>query len=151
MVGEMEKEQTMIDKAKIFPEGGTDIGELLLALVDKSNPIEDRRELWREWCDIHYNLDEVIAFFWDSLFFEGENYSWVFCNNTEHRNFYELAMSLDMANIDPKAYYLYWILNYTHFPSMQSLVKEALEYDPDMILGIFPDVREIVIEDKEQK
>lgn len=135
----------MIDKSSIFHGGSTDVGELLLALVNPANSIDDRKELWDDWQNLHYDYDSVLEFFHDALFFEGENYAWVFCNTPEHRNFYELAMSLDMANIDPKAYYCYWILNAGHFKNMAECLREALEYDPDTILGIFPDVKEIVL------
>jgi hypothetical protein len=69
------------------------------------------------------------------------------CKTKDYNNFYELAMSLDMANLDPRAYYLYWILKYSpNRPVATTLSKEAFEYDPDTILSIFPDVKEIVFQ-----
>ena len=145
----------MIDTSKIFhienTARTTDISELLCALVDPSHTIEERKELWREWQCHYYNCDDLMTFF-DGVLFnreDGVDYSEVMCKTQEYKNFYELAMSLDMANLDPRAYYLYWILKYspTMRPVATNLSKEAFEYDPETILSIFPDIKEIVFQD----
>lgn len=140
----------MIDTNKIFNGDSTNILELLVALVDPSNSIEDRRRLWDEWQYCHYSPDQLMEFFSDSLFDDGGyRFLDIVCSN-DYRNFYEMAMSLDLANFDPKAYYLYWILGYGHDEKTQ-LVKDAFDYDPDTILSIFPDIREILFDEGEQK
>lgn len=145
----------MIDTTKIFHIENTvrttDISELLCALVDPSHTIEERKELWREWQCYYYNCDDLMTFF-DGVLFnreDGVDYSEVMCKTQEYKNFYELAMSLDMANLDPRAYYLYWIMKYNknQRPTATNLAREAFEYDPETILSIFPDVKEIVFQD----
>ena len=145
----------MIDTSKIFrienTARTTDISELLCALVDPSHTIEERKELWREWQCHYYNCDDLTTFF-DGVLFnreDGVDYSEVMCKTQEYKNFYELAMSLDMANLDPRAYYLYWIMKYNknQRPTATNLAREAFEYDPETILSIFPDIKEIVFQD----
>ena len=144
----------MIDTSKIFhienTARTTDISELLCALVDPSHTIEERKELWREWQYHYYNCDDLTTFF-DGVLFnreDGVDYSEVMCKTQEYKNFYELAMSLDMANLDPRAYYLYWILKYSPLRTTAvNLLREAFEYDQETILSIFPDIKEIVFQD----
>ena len=136
----------MIDESKIFNGTHTNVMELLLALVDPQNSIEDKRRVWKVWRDWKYSPDELHEFFSDSLFADGGFQFLDIVCNTDHSNFYEMAMSLDLANFDPRAYYLYWILGYGHGEKTQ-LVKDAFDYDPDTILSIFPYFKEIVLED----
>ena len=143
----------MIDTSKIFhienTARTTDISELLCALVDPSHTIEERKELWREWQCHYYNCDDLMNFFDGALFNreDGVDYSEVMCKTQEYKNFYELAMSLDMANLDPRAYYLYWIMKYdkARRPVASNLVNEALNYDPDTIKGMFPDIEQVIM------
>lgn len=136
----------MVDINKIFTPNGTNIYELLLALVDPNVPLVEKRIVWGKWRDTYYNNDELMEFFSDSLFEDGGfRFLDIVCNN-DYKNFYEMAMSLDMANFDPKAYYLYWILGYGHAEKTQ-LVKDAFDYDPDTILGLIPDFKEIILEE----
>ena len=138
----------MIDKDRIFSGHGysmkTNIMELMVALIDPSNSIQEKREIWNEWEHNYYNFYDLHEFFEDSLFFkDGVNLLDVFVREKNYKNFYELAISLDMANIDQKAYYMFLILNYGHKFYTQ-IVKDAFEYDPDTILSIFPDINEVV-------
>ncbi len=136
----------MIDESRIFNDTHTDIMEMLLALVDPSNSIEEKREVWNKWRYSYYNPDDLMGFFSDSLFADGGfDFLNIVCNN-DYKNFYEMAINLDLANFDPKAYYLFWILGYGHKEKTQ-LVKEAFEYDPETILAIFPDIQEVVFDD----
>lgn len=139
----------MIDYNTIFHGssmlGSTDITELLMALVSPDNSIDEKRKVWDMWQHSYYNPDDVISFFGDSLFNETDSttYLKVICGTEDYHNFYELAMSLDVANIDPRAYYLFWILNYGHKAYTQ-IVKDALDYDPDTIHTIFPQIEEVL-------
>lgn len=135
----------MIDESKIFNGNNTNIMELIMALVDKTNSISDKRRVWKVWRDWKYNPDELHEFFSDSLFADGGfRFLDIVCHN-DYKNFYEMASSLDLANFDRRAYYFYWILGYGHKEKTQ-LVKEALEYDPETILSIFPDINEVILE-----
>lgn len=144
----------MIDTSNIFKVENTvrttDIEELLLALIDPKNTIEDKREVWRQWQNHYYNMDDIVGFFDGSLFNRdgGQDYTEIMCKSSDWHSFYELAMSLDMANIDPKAYYLYWILRYNEDmrPWDSAILKEAFEYDPETILSIFPNIKEILFQ-----
>lgn len=142
----------MIDMEKIFTVQNTvkstNVMELLVALVDPNNSIEEKREVWNKWRYSYYNPDDLMAFFSDSLFADGGlDFLHVVCNN-DYKNFYEMACSLDLAGFDPRAYYLFWILGYGHKEKTE-LAKEAFEYDPETILAIFPDVQEVVFDDWE--
>lgn len=141
----------MVDIGKIFAGSGiahtTDIMELLMALVDPNNSIEDKRKVFHIWQEYPYRMDELHEFFSDSLFKDNE-YLNAICATADYKNFYEMAMTLDMAGIDPRAYYLYWILSYGR-PTESQLIKDAFDYDPDTILSIFPNIQELLF-DKEQ-
>ena len=140
----------MIDESKIFNGTHTDIMELLMALVDPQNSIEDKRKIWKVWRDWKYNPDELHEFFSDSLFADGGfQFLDIVCHN-DYKNFYEMAMSLDLANFDPKAYYLYWILCYNEDmrPWDSAILKEALEYDPETIKGMFPDIEQVIMNEE---
>ena len=127
--------------------GHTDVMALLLAMSDKSRTIAERKEIWRIWRTMYYSYDDIIAFFSDSLFpQDGKTYFDVIVNTPDHTNFWELAMSLDTSGLDPKAYYLFWILCYGHNQYTQ-LAHEAFDYDPDTIHSVFPDIEEIVFQD----
>ena len=138
----------MIDYNKIFDKNThtTNVGELLLALFDRNNTIADKRKVWKRWRDEYFSDDVLIEFFSDTLFApDRTNYLDAFLQG-DYKNFYELACSLDLSGIDPKAYYIYWILCYG--PKHHTdLLKEALEYDPDTILSIFPDINEVILGD----
>ena len=136
----------MVDMSSIFNGSSTDIMALLMVLVDPNIPLTEKKIVWNKWRYQNYNNDELMEFFSDSLFEDGGfRFLDIVCSN-DYRNFYEMAMSLDMANFDPKAYYLYWILGYGHGEKTQ-LVKDAFDYDPDTILALIPDFKEIVLED----
>ena len=138
----------MIDYNKIFDQNThtTDVEELLLALFDRNNTIADKRKVWKRWRDEYFSDDVLIEFFSDTLFApDRTNYLDAFLQG-DYKNFYELACSLDLSGIDPKAYYIYWILCYGH-KYHTDLLKEALEYDPDTILSIFPDINEVILGD----
>lgn len=123
--------------------GNTDISELLLALASPNVSIEDKREIWRMWKDDFYSLDALMDFFGDSLFSDdGETYVRAFAQSN-YKDFYELAMSMDMAGLDPRAYYLYWILNTGNMVE-PSVVKTAIEYDPDTIHSMLPGIEEVI-------
>ena len=135
----------MVDMSSIFNGSSTDIMALLMVLVDPNIPLTEKKIVWNKWRYQNYNNDELMEFFSDSLFEDGGfRFLDIVCSN-DYRNFYEMAMSLDMANFDPKAYYLYWILGYGHGEKTQ-LVKDAFDYDPDTILSIFPDIEKVVFE-----
>lgn len=136
----------MVDMSSIFNGSSTDIMALLMVLVDPNIPLTEKKIVWNKWRYQNYSNDELMEFFSDSLFEDGGfRFLDIVCSN-DYRNFYEMAMSLDMANFDPKAYYLYWILGYGHGEKTQ-LVKDAFKYDPDTILSLIPDFKEIVLED----
>ena len=141
----------MIDYNKIFKIENTvkctNIMELLMALVDSSNSIADKRNLWNKWQTEYYSTDDVMSFFSDSLFSDGGLRFFDIICHTDYKNFYEMACSLDLAGFDPKAYYLYWILGYGHKEKTQ-LVKDALEYDPDVIKGMFPDIEQVIMNEE---
>lgn len=139
----------MVDKSKIFSGCGynksANIEQLMLALVDPNNSIGEKKDIWNEWENNYYNFDDLLYFFQDTLFNSGFNFLDVFVRASNYKNFYELALELDTANIDPQAYLLFFILNYGHKFYTQ-IVKDAFEYDPDTILAIFPDINEILFE-----
>lgn len=136
----------MVDMSSIFNGSSTDIMALLMVLVDPNIPLTEKRIVWNKWRYQNYNNDELMEFFSDSLFEDGGfRFLDIVCSN-DYRNFYEMAMSLDMANFDPKAYYLYWILGYGHGEKTQ-LVKDAFKYDPDVIKGMFPDIEQVLFVD----
>ena len=136
----------MVDMGKIFNGSSTDIMELLMVLANPEISLTEKRIVWDKWRYINYNPDVLMEFFSDSLFEDGGfRFLDIVCHN-DYKNFYEMAMSLDMANFDPRAYYLYWILGYGHGEKTQ-LVKDAFDYDPDTILSMIPDFKEIVLED----
>lgn len=136
----------MVDMSSIFNGSSTDIMALLMVLVDPNIPLTEKKIVWNKWRYQNYNNDELMEFFSDSLFEDGGfRFLDIVCSN-DYRNFYEMAMSLDMANFDPKAYYLYWILGYGHGEKTQ-LVKDAFEYDPDVIKGMFPDIEQVLFVD----
>ena len=112
-----------MDIGKIFTGSSTNIMELLVALADPANSIEEKRLIWNKW-ETNY-LDVMLG--------------------TNYKDFYELMMSLDLAAIDPKAYYLFWILGYGH-NGYTKLVEDAFEYDPETILAIFPCFKEVILE-----
>ena len=141
----------MVDYDKIFDRNAhtTDVGELLLVLFDPNNTLADKRKVWRRWRDEYFSNDALLDFFSDSLFpTDGSTgYLDVMLHASDYKNFYEMACSLDLLGIDPKAYYSYWILCYGH-KYETGYLKEALEYDPETIKGMFPDIEQVIM-DKE--
>ena len=135
----------VMDIGKIFTGSSTNIMELLVALADPANSIEEKRLVWNKWKTTYYNLDETIEFFSDTLFKDGDTNYLDIITHTNYKDFYELMMSLDLAAIDPKAYYLFWILGYGH-NGYTKLVEDAFEYDPETILAIFPCFKEVILE-----
>lgn len=141
----------MIDKEKIFGGVTPDVSELLMALLSPVNSIEEKKDIWELWKNKYYSMDALIVFFGDTLFnMDGYNYLSAFCECGKEKNFFELAMSMDMGNIDPNAYYLFWILNYGHDTnnggSFTQIVKDAYDYDPERMLNLFPDIEKVVFE-----
>ena len=136
----------MIDYNKIFDRNAhtTDVGELLLVLFDRNNTLADKRKVWKRWRYEYFSNDALIEFFSDSLFAEDKSNYLDAILKCEYKNFYELACTLDLAGIDPKAYYIYWILCYGHKYTTDYL-KEALEYDPDTIKAMFPDIEQVIM------
>lgn len=142
----------MIDKEKIFGGVTPDVSELLMALLSPVNSIEEKKDIWELWKDKYYSMDALILFFGDTLFnMDGYNYLSAFCECGKEKNFFELAMSMDMGNIDPNAYYLFWILNYGHDTnnggSVTQIVKDAYDYDPERMLNLFPDIEKVVFDE----
>ena len=142
----------MIDKEKIFGGVTPDVYELLMALLAPVNSIEEKKDIWELWKDKYYSMDALILFFGDTLFnMNGYNYLSAFCECGKEKNFFELAMSMDMGNIDPNAYYLFWILNYGHDTnnggSFTQIVKDAYDYDPERMLNLFPDIEKVVFDE----
>ena len=142
----------MIDKEKIFGGVTPDVSELLMALLSPVNSIAEKKDIWELWKDKYYSMDALILFFGDTLFnMDGYNYLSAFCECGKEKNFFELAMSMDMGNIDPNAYYLFWILNYGHDTnnggSFTQIVKDAYDYDPERMLNLFPDIEKVVFDE----
>jgi hypothetical protein len=139
----------MVDYNKIFDRNThtTDVGELLMVLFDRNNTLADKRKVWRKWRDEYFSNDALIEFFSDSLFADDKSNYLDAILKCEYKNFYELACTLDLAGIDPKAYYVYWILCYGHKYETSHL-KEALEYDPDTIKGMFPDIEQVIMNEE---
>ena len=142
----------MIDKEKIFGGVTPDVSELLMALLSPVNSIEEKKDIWGLWKDKYYSMDALILFFGDTLFnMDGYNYLSAFCECGKEKNFFELAMSMDMGNIDPNAYYLFWILNYGHDTnnggSFTQIVKDAYDYDPERMLNLFPDIEKVIFDE----
>ena len=140
----------MVDYDKIFDRNAhtTDVGELLMVLFNPNNTLADKRKVWKRWHDEYFSNDALMEFFSDSLFPQDGSSGYLDAIlNSDYKNFYELACTLDLYGIDPKAYYVYWILCYGHKYDSDYL-KEALEYDPDTIKGMFPDIEQVLFEDK---
>ena len=137
----------MINYNKIFNRNAhtTNIGELLMVLFNPNNTTSDKRKVWKRWRDEYFSNDVLLEFFSDSLFPQDDRVGYfdVLVNTPNYKNFYEMTCSLDMAGIDPKAYYIYWILCYGHKYATDYL-KEALEYDPETIKGMFPDIEQVL-------
>ena len=139
----------MIDYDRIFNRTShtTDVGELLMALFNPNNTLVDKRKVWRKWRDEYFSNDALIEFFSDSLFADDKSNYLDAILKCEYKNFYELACTLDLAGIDPRAYYIYWILCYGHKYTTE-LLKEALEYDPETIKGMFPDIEQVIMNEE---
>ena len=123
-----------------------------MALLSPVNSIEEKKDIWELWKDKYYSMDALILFFGDTLFnMDGYNYLSAFCECGKEKNFFELAMSMDMGNIDPNAYYLFWILNYGHDTnnggSFTQIVKDAYDYDPERMLNLFPDIEKVIFDE----
>ena len=138
----------MIDYNRIFDRNAhtTNVEELLLTLFDRNNTTSDKRKVWKRWRDEYFSNDALIEFFSDSLFAQDKSNYFDAILKCEYKNFYELACTLDCSGIDPKAYYIYWILCYGH-KFETGYLKEALEYDPDTIKGMFPDIEQVLFVD----
>lgn len=131
-----------------FFKNGIDIEEMLLALFSDGYSIGEKRNIWEDWRTKYYNLDYVIDFFKDSLFsMDNRNYLNVLCDTENYKNFYEIAMSLDMENFDSRAYYLFWILSYGQNETYTQIVKDAYEYDCDTIKSMFPYIEKVLFDE----
>ena len=142
----------MIDKEKIFGGVTPDVSELLMALLSPVNSIEEKKDIWVLWKDKYYSMDALILFFGDTLFnMNGYNYLSAFCECGKEKNFFELAMRMDMGDGGPNAYYLFWILKYGHDTnnggSFTQIVKDAYDYDPERMLNLFPDIEKVVFDE----
>ena len=135
----------MIDYDRIFNRTShtTDVGELLMALFNPNNTRADKRKVWKKWKEEYFSNDALIEFFSDSLFRDDNTNYLDAILKCDYKNFYELACTLDLSGIDPKAYYIYWILCYGH-KYASDLLKVALEYDPETIKGMFPDIEQVL-------
>ena len=135
----------MIDYNKIFDKNthNTNVGELLLVLFDRNNTLADKRKVWRKWRYEYFSNDALIEFFSDSLFADDKSNYLDAILKCYYKNFYELAFTLDCAGIARRVYYIYWILCYGHKYETSHL-KEALEYDPETIKGMFPDIEQVI-------
>ena len=124
-----------------------DLGEFLCTLFSNDVSIDTKKFIWHLWCDKYYSFDVVREFFSDTLFKEDgdENYLDIMIKCEDYNNFYELALSLDMGNFDPTSYYIYWILTLGN-RTKQRVLEDAIEYDSDKILGLFPDIKEVIFE-----
>ena len=124
------------------------IERFLMKIVDPSAPINARRRLFHDWRLFFYSEDAIHDFFSDTLFKQdgSTNYLDVMLR-TDYTDFYQMAMALDLANMDPRAYYTYWILTYGNSDLSKKYLKEALEFDGDTIRGIFPDIEKVLFDD----
>lgn len=131
---------------KVFQDNHTNVEELLLNLFSPGLSTPCKRILFELWKDKYYSFDDIREFFSDTLFKEdgSETYMDVILKCGDYDNFYELALTLDMDNFDPKVYYIYWILTVGN-QTDKKVLEDALEYDPDGILGMFPDIKEVVL------
>lgn len=141
-----------MDTTTIFKNDGlhkkdTDIGELLLAIASPAIHLSDKKTIWDCWCHHYFDESAVKEFLAATPLFadNGEAYLNAMLSAANHKDFYEMAMSLDLAGIDPKLYYIYWILMSPR-STEKGLLKEAIEYDPDTILSIFPDIEKVVFD-----
>ena len=139
-----------MDTSNIFKNDGLykkdiDLAELLLALASPTIPLSEKREIWDCWCYHYFDESAVKEFLADTPLFSdnGEAYLNAMLQAADHKNFYEMAMSLDLAGLDPKLYYIYWILMSPR-STEKGLLKEAIEYDPETILAICPYVKEVI-------
>lgn len=145
-----------MDTTTIFKNDGlykkdTDIGELLLALASPAIPLSDKKAIWDCWRH-HFDDSAVKEFLADTPLFadNGEAYLNAMLSAANHKDFYEMAMSLDLAGIDPRLYYIYWILMSPR-STERGLLREAIEYDPETILSICPYVREVILNEENEK
>ena len=130
---------------KIFNVEHNDIGELLFTLFSPNVSIDNKKFVWNLWRDKYYSFDDVREFFSDTLFKEDGSVTYfdAMLKSDDYHNFYQLALALDMANFDPKVYYIYWILTFDS-QTNRKVLEDAIEYDPDTILGMFPDIKEVL-------
>ena len=130
---------------------GEYVSKLLDKMIDPSLSITKKREIWHMWQQFFYSGDAVQEFLGDALFSaDAPNYLQAMLSS-DYRNFYELVMTLDLYNIDPRAYYLFWILTYGNSPLSETYLKEAMEYDPETVISVFPCVREVVLNEENGK
>lgn len=118
----------------------TDIMEMLVTLSSREVSIDDKKRVFDLWKRRYYNIDVMCEFFRGTLFGDGCKYLDVFLETKEYQNFYELAMSLDLANVDSRAYYTFWILNYGRDYYTQ-LVNDAYDYDSETFETMFPGIK----------
>lgn len=124
------------------------IEELLMMLANPNIPLATKQKKFHDWKLFFYSPDAVHEFFSDSLFRNnGETNYLDIMLGTNYKDFYEMVMSLDLANMDPKAYYIYWILTYGNDKLSAKFIKEALDFDGDTIRGIFPDIEKVLFDD----
>ena len=142
-----------MDTTTIFKNDGlykkdTDIGELLLALASPAISLSDKKAIWECWRCHYFDESAVKEFLADTPLFadNGEAYLNAMLSAANHKDFYEMAMSLDLAGIDPRLYYIYWILMSPR-GTERGLLKEAIEYDPETIYTICPYVREVILDE----
>lgn len=130
---------------KIFSVDHIDIGELLLALFSHNVSTDIKKFVWSLWKNKYYSFDDITEFFSDTLFKKDGSVTYfdIILSVEDYKNFYQLALTLDMANFDPWVYYTYWILTCGNNTN-KKVLADAIEYDGDTILGMFPDIKEVL-------
>ncbi len=129
----------------IFNVEHNDISKFLCTLFSPDISLGTKKFLWSLWKDKYYSFDDIREFFSDTLFKEDGNMTYfdAILQADDYSNFYQLALTLDMAHFDPQVYYIYWILTFDS-QTNRKVLEDAIEYDPDTILGLFPDIKEVL-------
>ena len=105
------------------------IEELLMMLANPNIPLATKQKKFHDWKLFFYSPDAVHEFFSDSLFRNnGETNYLDIMLGTNYKDFYEMVMSLDLANMDPKAYYIYWIINSVPSSSRRLWISTVTPY-----------------------
>ena len=85
---------------------GEYVSKLLDKMIDPNLSVTKKREIWQMWKNFFYSGDAVQEFLGDALFSkDAPNYLQAMLSS-DYRSFYELVMTLDLYNIEPRADYL---------------------------------------------